>query len=415
MIDDLPLSLADHLDPSRRSRTRLLSPLLRTIKCSELLRSSIKAMSLSVKYDRDKMDDQLHAQNMAKEILDLLAPSLKYLHLSPLCRFDLGQTNMDLIMDYPVTSLDLTFKRVESASLGRVIEGLTMDEMYDIFCKPELLRVSVQDDVPHYGPMAEPLEEPIGSHAHTSQVTSFSLDRGQHLHATRLAEIISWPVSLETLRLTDLDCHLYKYPDFSFMEFMRSLHDYQPLLKNLQILEPQYWLLPAPACSLRHFSNIRRLSFGWNFLICSLGGYDISSAWGPGAFAALPPALEELELCLPPLDWPSTGFRWDLDPHDLEAGQSLETLELISFVRAITEFKAQLSPNLRKVILWNSFTDTMPGTMRQRHNLPPAVYDSYQMSRLQEGGIKEQFTIAGIELSFETNESSPLFHDVVAI
>jgi hypothetical protein len=105
-----------------------LSLFLRTISNSELLCSFVVAASFEC-----RLPDQEESVSRA---LELLAPSLQYLHLTP-ARYNPDSTGTYL---YPLTSLEIQSRHLAADYANRIVDK---DQVYSLFCIPTLDSLSL--------------------------------------------------------------------------------------------------------------------------------------------------------------------------------------------------------------------------------------------------------------------------------
>ncbi|KAG4434004.1 hypothetical protein IFR05_010519 [Cadophora sp. M221] len=291
-----------------------------------------------------------HDDHIISEIVSLLSPSTRFIHLKPLT-YNPGSDYLSFL-----TSLE-----IEADHLGSDYDQAyaERDKLYALFCISNLRSLSVIG-VRCWGCFGEVLDSSrVGSSNITFLLFRNSVHAGQDLF-----EVLTWPKALISFRFElEVDDHMTFGNHRDIMrggEFSAALLPQAPTLEEIYI----YGNSEGDNCGydltnivdLRPFTNLRRVGLHLSLMMVYIADAEFCEEpleIFPRMYEILPPALEQLQIEMRN-EFPSTSF-FSSDPcweADLRAG------ELSQAVCEIMQNKRDRYPRLRDIIFFQHRSST---------------------------------------------------------
>lgn len=330
--------------PQPCTRVDSMDQFLRTMRESPTLRAKVIAATFSW--------GETHSDTV-NHLLDLLAPCVRCLHLSPP-----GYLQNQAFLA-PVTSLGID---VEWPDDDDVRAKINRDYIYTLFCIPTL-RALILENVRSFNRFSGviPIER-----ARTSNIAClsfpYSVPAGKDLE-----EMLTWPTALRSfsLELNIIGNRDAYGPDTNVADparFIDALQQHNGSLEELLITGASCdyaGLMGERTVDLRKFHKLRRVGLPREFMVMSRTSRETIGLQKKDVydlFEILPSSLEELHIEISfPADWTQyfsarptrDGPRWAKEDPD----------ELSNWLCAIA-FNKSNYPVLTKVVLWQNVGNT---------------------------------------------------------
>ncbi len=375
--------------PHRDSRIICLACFLRTIRASTILRAHVVAASFGWYFARYKTAD---FENTISCVLGLLAPSLRFLHLSPP-----EHDKLYIPYDGPITSLDNQYI-CDLAYRGYFGDDLE-DTVYSNFSMPTLQQLTLSDRELWLFSRSLAAKD----RSRTSKITSLSVELALP-PGDRLARVLTWPFELRS----------FYYSDALLITSAKPLiYNLQPQRASLEEL-----LIAGEYCtqsvievgSLRNFASLRRLGLPRNYIINTEKEFTTLAQNDPERlkrgkeplvkpYEVLPPSLEELQIQVSPhFEW--SQYMEDNSTKEMTKGSG----ELSAWLCEIAQHKLSRYPSLRKVVVWQSGG----GIRAQAFYVVKA--EKRQLEALPESSeLLSVFKDADVDISWVVSGLPPLF------